>query len=71
MLKNKNTKKKVIERFPRKELNAWLKGRECWDHDEWLDLLDDLRRQGFTKWTESQDGQNEIGSYLEESRVTA
>ncbi|MFH1356679.1 MAG: hypothetical protein ABII18_06045 [bacterium] len=64
----KNSKQKVIERFPKKELNQWLKGRQAWNHDDWLNLLNDLSKQGFVKWTNDQDGQNQIGCYLEETK---
>jgi hypothetical protein len=61
-------KKKPSPRFPKKELNTWLKGRSAWNHDEWLQLLDDLRQAGFSAITDSPEGQNEIGLYLESNR---
>ena len=29
----------IKKRFPKKELNAWLREHRSWDHSEWIDLL--------------------------------
>lgn len=63
------TKKKRKKRFPKSELNSWVKARSTWNHEEWLGLLDDLRGQGFAEWTDSSDGQEEIGAYIETKRA--
>ena len=63
------TKKKV--RFPKRELNTWLRSNIEWDHDQWLELLAELNDQGFADWTSTQEGQEEIGLYLEEKRKRA
>ena len=68
MATKKATAKKAAKaptRFPKRELNAWLRKHLSWDHQEWLDLVTDLRTQGFTNYTESQDGLDSIGLYLE------
>jgi hypothetical protein len=57
------------KRFPKKELNSWVKKRSSWNHDEWLALLDELRSQGFEEWTDNTDGQDEIGRYIESKRA--
>ena len=59
----KKTKGKV--RFPKKELNSWLRKNPTWDHDSWTALIDDLKDQGFADWTDSQEGKDSIGLYLE------
>lgn len=59
---------KAPSRFPKKELNTWLKDRESWNHQDWLDLLGSLRTDGFIKWTDSQEGCDAIGLYLETNR---
>ncbi len=64
MATKKATKKKPT-RFPKRELNAWLRKHLSWDHQQWLDLISDLKKQGFTNFTESQDGLDAIGLYLE------
>lgn len=51
--------------FPKNELKAWLKGRNCWSHDDWLSLLEDLRKKGFSKWTDCEHGRTEMGQFLE------
>ena len=61
-------KKTTQTRFPKRELNAWLKKNTSWNHDQWLALLEDLTAKGFTKYTGSQEGQDEIGLYLESNR---
>ena len=58
----------AVARFPKKELTTWLKGRESWNHQDWLDLIAGLRDQGFAKWTDSQEGCDAIGLYLETNR---
>ena len=60
------TKKKV--RFPKRELNGWLRKNTCWNHDEWLSLLAELRESGFEDWTDSEEGQDAIGLYLESKK---
>jgi len=55
--------------MPKKELQAWLKGRTTWDHQEWLALLADLSAKGFGHWTESDEGRCAIGEFLEANRA--
>ena len=59
----KKVKGKV--RFPKKELNSWLKKNPTWNHVSWTALIEDLADQGFDDWTSSQEGQDSIGLYLE------
>ena len=40
----------IKKRFPKKELNAWLRIHRSWDHSEWMDLLDNLSNQDFHEW---------------------
>jgi len=63
----KKLKKKTI-RFPKKELNAWLRKHLKWDHQDWRELLSSLESQGFGDWVSSQEGQNKVGFYLESRR---
>jgi hypothetical protein len=63
-------KTKCKKRFPKRELNMWVKTRSAWNHNEWLGLLDNLRGQGFIEWTDSPGGQNEIGLYIENKRAS-
>ena len=56
--------KRIKKRFPKKELNVWLREHRSWDHSEWIDLLDNLLNQGFHEWSASGTRQNEIGFYL-------
>ena len=58
----------IKKRFPKKELNAWLRKHRSWDHSEWIDLLDNLSNQGFHEWRASGAGQKKIGFYLETKR---
>lgn len=59
---------KIKKRFPKKELNAWLRLHKQWDHHDWLGLLENLTKQGFHDWSASVAGQKEIGFYLETRR---
>lgn len=54
--------------LPTKELRAWLKGRKFWNHNDWLALLEDLRKKGYGTLTDSQDGREAIGKFLETNR---
>ena len=63
-----STAKKVISRFPKKELNTWLRKNSSWDHSAWEALIKELGESGFSKWTSTQEGQDEIGLYLETNR---
>lgn len=64
----KSPAKKGKCRFPKKELKQWLKGRDGWNHDEWLALLADLRENGFAEHVDSWEGCNAVGAYLEANR---
>ena len=57
--------KKKNKRFPKKELNTWLRAHSKWNHQEWASLNEDLSTQGFHEWTDTEQGRNEIGFYLE------
>ena len=59
---------KLNKRFPKKELNTWLRLHKQWNHHDWLSLLDKLTKQGFHQWSVSVAGQKEIGFYLETNR---
>ena len=63
------TKRK--KRFPKKELNAWVRSRASWSHADCEALLSDLTSQGFEEWTETADGRDEIGAHLEMKRANA
>jgi hypothetical protein len=64
------TKKKDPSRakFPTLELNLWLEGHKTWNHADWLELLTELRKKGYGHLTDSVDGHNAIGQYLEKKR---
>ena len=55
----------INKRFPKKELNAWLRLHKQLNHYDWLSLLDKLKKLGFHQWSVSVVGQKEIGVYLE------
>jgi len=59
---------KPIPAFPKKELNKWLKTHKAWDHDDWLQLLDDLKTKGYSDLVNNQEGQDSVGLYLETNR---
>ena len=52
-------------RFPKKELNLWLKNHLSWNHEEWLMLIDTLDKSGFSYWTQNKELVDNIGFYLE------
>ena len=59
------------KRFPKRELNTWLKNNLSWNHDQWLELISTLESQGFEEWTGNQDGIDAIGLYLETKKQNA
>ena len=59
---------KIKNRFPKKELNAWLRVYQMWNHIELLNLLENLTKLGFHEWSSSELGQREIGVFLETKR---
>lgn len=52
----------------KKELNTWLCNRTVWNHEDWTNLLADLRGKGFSDLIETQKGQDAIGLYLESNK---
>jgi hypothetical protein len=60
--------KNAKQKLPSKELKAWLKGRKGWNHNEWLALLADLRTKGHSILTDSQEGRESIGKFIEANR---
>lgn len=49
-------------------LDAWLEGRNEWDHNDWLGLLDNLRGAGYSEVVDAPGGHETIGRYLETNR---
>ena len=64
----KTAAKKATNRFPKRELNTWLRNNKEWGHNEWTALLADLTQKGFGAWSDNQAGQDEIGLFLESNR---
>lgn len=64
----KETKKTKRPTLPVNELNAWLKDRHHWNHDDWLNLLSNLEHNGHKDFVETEEGRHEIGRYLEKHR---
>jgi hypothetical protein len=58
-------------RFPKRELNTWLRKNLIWDHDQWLELIASLKKDGFTDLVSNQEGLDEIGLYLETKKKNA
>ena len=54
--------------FPEKDLRNWLKGRKQWNNDDWLSLLEDLRKRGYLEYADSDDGRTKICLFLEANR---
>ena len=52
----------------KKELSGWLKTRTVWNHDDWQNLLADLRTKGYSDLVDTPRGQDAIGLYLETNR---
>lgn len=59
------TKKATL---PVNELNAWLKNRHHWNHDDWLNLLNNLEKNGHAEFVATEEGRHEIGRYIEKHR---
>jgi len=55
-------------RFPKRELNTWLKKNSAWNEASWEALITDLTDQGFSDWTSNQEGKDSIGLYIETNR---
>ena len=64
----KVAKKNSKPALPTKELKAWLKGRKGWNHGDWLALLDNLNKKGYSALTETMEGRESIGKFLESNR---
>ena len=54
--------------FPKKELDKWLKTHKTWSHDDWMNLLDDLKSKGYGDLVCDKAGQDSVGLYLETNR---
>jgi hypothetical protein len=59
------------KRFPKRELNTWLRKNLTWNHDQWLELVASLKAQGFGELTSGQKGLDAIGLYLETKKANA
>jgi len=62
------TKKISKPKLPTKELKAWLTGRMSWNHQEWVELLEELHAKGYSALTNTQEGRESIGDFLEANR---
>ncbi|MCM8534440.1 MAG: hypothetical protein NE334_00730 [Lentisphaeraceae bacterium] len=59
------------KRFPKRELNTWLRKNLSWNHEQWLELVSSLEADGFEEWTADQEGLDAIGLYLESKKANA
>ena len=69
--KEKNVRDNLEEKteiLPTQELNKWLKEKSYWNHDEWLQLLNDLKEKGYGELVIDQQAIDSIGLYLEKNR---
>ena len=60
----------INKRFPKKELNAWLRLHKQWNHHDWLSMLDKFTKLGFHQSNVSVSGQKDIAFYLEVNRLS-
>ena len=60
------SKKKI--RFPKRELNSWLRSHHSWGESEWQELLQELNQTGFGEWVGNPEGRDQVGLYLETHR---
>ena len=56
------SKKKI--RFPKRELNSWLRSHHSWGESEWQEL----NQTGFVEWGGNPEGRDQVGLYLETHR---
>ncbi len=54
--------------FPTEYLNSWLQNRYSWNHSDWLGLLSELNAKGYTYYSQTSEGQAEVGNYIEANR---
>lgn len=54
--------------LPVNELNTWLGKHHHWNHNDWLNLLADLEKNGHSEFVSTEEGRHEIGRYLEKHR---
>ncbi len=64
----KKTVKNPITVKLKKELDIWLSSHSSWNHQDWLDLLAQLDENNVSKLTQTQEGLEAIGLYLEQNR---
>ena len=64
--KEMKSKKKI--RFPKRELNSWLRSHHSWGESEWQELLQELNHTGFGEWVGNPEGRDQVGLYLETHR---
>jgi len=57
-----------MPKLPVRKLRAWLKGRRTWDHNDWMELLAGLRMKGYAALTDTEEGKESIGRFLEANR---
>jgi len=58
-----------MPKLPVRKLRAWLKGRKSWNHDDWEGLLSLLRMKGYAALTDTAEGKESIGKFLESNRA--
>ena len=60
------SKKKI--RFPKRELNSWLRSHHSLRESEWQELLQELNHTGFGERVVNPEGRDQVGLYLETHR---
>ncbi len=58
-----------LPKLPVRKLRAWLKSHRTWNHQDWLELLTELRMKGYGGLTDNPGGQAIIGRFLEANRI--
>ena len=56
-------------RFPKKELNSWLRINKIWNDQEWEELLAELNHSGFEAWIWNQEKRYQVGLFLKTHRL--
>ncbi len=64
----KKTVKNPITVKLKKVLDIWLSSHSSWTHQVWLDLLAQLDESKVGELTQTQEGLDAIGLYLEQNR---
>ena len=64
----RKTSAKTGDKLPTERLDAWVRDHMQWNHQDWENLLNELRHEGHSALADCDEGREKIAKHIEEAR---